>query len=199
MARETSGGGVDWQFRCCDGGCGRTYQRPAPMCTHMDHMMESNVPAVAAMHLEYAATFDPFVYLRCAPRAGCPRSGHRVFLGARATAPGVRALQRQHSPVAASAAHDATLAGTARWCANRDVYRMMPSTPPRGTAVGVYPAARSSLFPLLDRTLDYADRFPPANDRSYMAQGAVYVFAELHCDPTRPTAPQLCETWWSGE
>eukprot|EP00873_Tetraselmis_striata_P016600 jgi/Tetstr1/436864/TSEL_025640.t1 len=93
------------------------------------------------MHLACAATFDPFVYVRCAPRAGCPRSGHHVFHGAQAaaraatcefcspptpTAPppgvalpasaaGVRALQRQHAPAAASAAHDAALAATARW------------------------------------------------------------------------------------
>eukprot|EP00873_Tetraselmis_striata_P043214 jgi/Tetstr1/463478/TSEL_008369.t1 len=53
------GGGVDWQFRCCDGSCGRTYQRPAsPLCTHVNHGMESGDPAVAAMHLAYAAAFD---------------------------------------------------------------------------------------------------------------------------------------------
>eukprot|EP00873_Tetraselmis_striata_P001130 jgi/Tetstr1/421394/TSEL_001162.t1 len=102
--------------------------------------MESDDPAVAAMHLTYAATFDPYVYVRCAPRAGCPRSGHHVFHGAPAaaraatcefcsppppTAPppgvalpasaaGVRALQRQYASAAASAAHDAALAATAR-------------------------------------------------------------------------------------
>eukprot|EP00873_Tetraselmis_striata_P012799 jgi/Tetstr1/433063/TSEL_022398.t1 len=118
-----AGGGVDWQFRCCDGSCGRTYQRPAPLWTHVIHGMESDDPAVAAMHLAYAATFDPSVYARCAQRAGCPRSGHHVFHGAPAaaravtcefcgppppTAPppgvalpasaaGVRALQRQHA------------------------------------------------------------------------------------------------------
>eukprot|EP00873_Tetraselmis_striata_P014259 jgi/Tetstr1/434523/TSEL_023615.t1 len=67
MARvqsSTPGGGVDWQFRCCDGGCGRTYRRPAPLCTHVNHGMESDDPRVAAMHLAYAATFDPSVYLR---------------------------------------------------------------------------------------------------------------------------------------
>eukprot|EP00873_Tetraselmis_striata_P025552 jgi/Tetstr1/445816/TSEL_033457.t1 len=106
--------------------------------------MESGDPAVAAMHPSYAATFDPSVYVRCAPRAGCPRSGHHVFHGARAaaraatcefcnppppsTAPppgvalpasaaGMRALQRQHALAAASAAHDAALAATARCCA----------------------------------------------------------------------------------
>eukprot|EP00873_Tetraselmis_striata_P027995 jgi/Tetstr1/448259/TSEL_035546.t1 len=146
MARvqsSTPGGGVDWQFRCCDGGCGRTYRRPAPLCTHVNHGMESDDPEVAAMHLAYAETFDPSVYLRCVPRDGCPRSGHHVFHGAQAaaraatcefcsppppTAPpsgvalpasaaGVRALQRQHAPAAASAAHDAALAATARWVA----------------------------------------------------------------------------------
>eukprot|EP00873_Tetraselmis_striata_P023831 jgi/Tetstr1/444095/TSEL_003331.t1 len=102
--------------------------------------MESDDPAVAAMYLTYAATFDPYVYVRCAPRAGCPRSGHHVFHGAPAaaraatcefcsppppTAPppgvalpasaaGVRALQRQYASAAASAAHDAALAATAR-------------------------------------------------------------------------------------
>eukprot|EP00873_Tetraselmis_striata_P006629 jgi/Tetstr1/426893/TSEL_017106.t1 len=121
--------------------------------------MESDDPVVAVMHLAYAATFDPSVYVRCAPRAGCPRSGHHVFHGARAaaraatcefcsppppTAPppgvalpasaaGVWALQRH----AASAAHDAALAATARWCATSDVYRMMPRTPLRD---GVPPA-----------------------------------------------------------
>eukprot|EP00873_Tetraselmis_striata_P001367 jgi/Tetstr1/421631/TSEL_012572.t1 len=143
MARvqsSTPGGGVDWQFRCCDGGCGRTYRRPAPLCTHVNHGMESDDPEVAAMHLAYATTFDPSVYLRCVPRDGCPRSGHHVFHGAQAaaraatcqfcsppppTAPppgvalpasaaGVRALQRQHAPAPASAAHDAALAATAR-------------------------------------------------------------------------------------
>eukprot|EP00873_Tetraselmis_striata_P034966 jgi/Tetstr1/455230/TSEL_042077.t1 len=67
MARvqsSTPGGGVDWQFRCCDGGCGRTYRRPAPLCTHVNHGMESDDPEVAAMHLAYATTFDPYVYLR---------------------------------------------------------------------------------------------------------------------------------------
>eukprot|EP00873_Tetraselmis_striata_P015964 jgi/Tetstr1/436228/TSEL_025073.t1 len=111
MARvqsSTPGGGVDWQFRCCDGGCGRTYRRPNPMCTHVNHGMESDDPEVAAMHLAYAANFDPSVYLRCAPRDDCPRSGHHVFHA------GVRALHRQHAPAAASAAHDAALAATAR-------------------------------------------------------------------------------------
>eukprot|EP00873_Tetraselmis_striata_P005307 jgi/Tetstr1/425571/TSEL_015994.t1 len=49
-----------------------------------------------------------------------------------ASAPGVRALQREHAPAAASAAHDAALEATARCCATRDVYRMMPRTPLRG-------------------------------------------------------------------
>eukprot|EP00873_Tetraselmis_striata_P010360 jgi/Tetstr1/430624/TSEL_020417.t1 len=112
MARvqsSTPGGGVEWQFRCCDGGCGRTYRRPAPLCTHVNHGMESDDPEVAAMHLAYAATFDPSVYLRCAPIDDCPRSGHHLFYA------GVRALQRQHAPAAASAAHDAALSATARW------------------------------------------------------------------------------------
>eukprot|EP00873_Tetraselmis_striata_P011369 jgi/Tetstr1/431633/TSEL_021163.t1 len=87
------------------------------------------------MHLAYDATFDPSVYVRCAPRAGCPGSGHHVFHGAQAaaraatcefcspappaapppgvalpaSAAGVRALQRQHAPDASSAAHDAAV------------------------------------------------------------------------------------------
>eukprot|EP00873_Tetraselmis_striata_P021926 jgi/Tetstr1/442190/TSEL_030340.t1 len=67
MARvqsSTPGGGVDWQFQCCDGSCRRTYQRPAPLCTHVKQGMESDDPAVAAMHLAYVATFDPFVHVR---------------------------------------------------------------------------------------------------------------------------------------
>eukprot|EP00873_Tetraselmis_striata_P024366 jgi/Tetstr1/444630/TSEL_032478.t1 len=68
MARvqsSTPGGGVDWQFRCCDGSCGRTYKRATPLCTHVNHGMEFDDPAVAAVHLAYAATFDPYVYLAC--------------------------------------------------------------------------------------------------------------------------------------
>eukprot|EP00873_Tetraselmis_striata_P028823 jgi/Tetstr1/449087/TSEL_036299.t1 len=220
MARvqsSTPGGGVDWQFRCCDAGCGRTYRRPAPLCTHVNHGMESDDPEVAAIHLAYAETFDPSVYLRCVPRDGCPRSGHHVFHGAQAaagaatceicsppppTAPppgvalpasaaGVRALQRQHAPAVASAAHDAALVATARWCATSDVYRKMPRTPLLGTAVGVCPAARPVLFPLLDRTLAYADRFPPTDDRSYGAEGAVCVFAGLLLRPYPSSSPAV--------
>eukprot|EP00873_Tetraselmis_striata_P008559 jgi/Tetstr1/428823/TSEL_018810.t1 len=77
MARvqsPTPGGGVNWQFRCCDGRCGRTYQRPAPMCTHVNHGMESDDrPAVAAMHPAYAATFDPSVYVRAGTRRLLPQ------------------------------------------------------------------------------------------------------------------------------
>eukprot|EP00873_Tetraselmis_striata_P039639 jgi/Tetstr1/459903/TSEL_005245.t1 len=96
MARvqsSTPGGGVDWHFRCFDGSCGRTYLRPAPLWTHVIHGMESDDPAVAAMHLAYAATFDPSVYARAS------------------------------TPAPAPAAHDAALAATARWCATSDVYR----------------------------------------------------------------------------
>eukprot|EP00873_Tetraselmis_striata_P017855 jgi/Tetstr1/438119/TSEL_026742.t1 len=102
---------------------------------------------------------------------------------------GVRALQRQHAPAPASAAHDAALAATARWCATSDVYRKMPRTPLGGTAVGVCPAARPVLFPLLDRTLAYADRFPPTDDRSYGAEGAVCVFAGLLLRPYPSNSP----------
>eukprot|EP00873_Tetraselmis_striata_P007045 jgi/Tetstr1/427309/TSEL_017478.t1 len=189
----------------------------SPLCTHVNHGMESDDPEVAAMHLAYAETFDPSVYLRCVPRDGCPRSGHHVFHGAQAaaraatcefcsppppTAPppgvalpasaaGVRALQRQHAPAATSAAHDAALAATARWCATSDVYRKMPRTPLRGTAVGVCPVARLVLFPLLDRTLAYADRFPPTDDRSYGAEGAVCVFAGLLLRPYPSSSPAV--------
>eukprot|EP00873_Tetraselmis_striata_P013148 jgi/Tetstr1/433412/TSEL_022686.t1 len=170
MARvqsSTPGGGVDWQFRCCDGGCGRTYRRPAPLCTHVNHGMESDDPPVPCT--------SPTLRLStllciCA---------------------GVRALQRQHAPAPASAAHDAALAATARWCATSDVYRKMPRTPLRGTAVGVCPAARPVLFPLLDRTLAYADRFPPTDDRSYGAEGAVCVFAGLLLRPYPSSSPAV--------
>eukprot|EP00873_Tetraselmis_striata_P037676 jgi/Tetstr1/457940/TSEL_044458.t1 len=64
--------GFGWPFRCCDGGCGRTYQRPDPMCTHVNHEMESDVPAVAAMHPAYIATFDPSVYVRWVRMRGRP-------------------------------------------------------------------------------------------------------------------------------
>eukprot|EP00873_Tetraselmis_striata_P015900 jgi/Tetstr1/436164/TSEL_025010.t1 len=211
---STPGIGVDCQFRCCDGGCGRTYQRPAPMCKHVNHEIKSDVPALAAMHLAYDGTFDPSVYVRCAPRAGCPRSGHHVFHGARvaaraaicklcnppptapppgvalpASAADVRALHRQHAPAAASAAHNAALAATARWCANRDVYRMFPPTPLRGTAVGVSPAARSVLNPLMNRSLAYVDPFPPTDDRAYGAEGGVCMFVGLLLRPYRSSSP----------
>eukprot|EP00873_Tetraselmis_striata_P035543 jgi/Tetstr1/455807/TSEL_042599.t1 len=104
---------------------------------------------------------------------------------------GVRALQRQHAPAAASAAHDAALSATARWCATNDVYRKMPRTPLRGTAVGVCPAARLVLFPRLDRTLAYADRFPPTDDRSYGAEGTVCVFAGLLLRPYPSSSPAV--------
>eukprot|EP00873_Tetraselmis_striata_P019798 jgi/Tetstr1/440062/TSEL_028421.t1 len=139
MARvqsSTLGGGVGWQFRCCDGGCGRTYRRPAPLCTHVNHGMESDDPEVAAMHLAYAATFDPYVYLRA------------------------RTRRLLHQPP------------------------MMPlSRPPL--------SARSVLFPLLDRTLAYADRFPPTDDRSYGAEGAVCVFAGLLLRPYPSSSPAV--------
>eukprot|EP00873_Tetraselmis_striata_P025551 jgi/Tetstr1/445815/TSEL_033456.t1 len=186
--------------------------------------MESGDPAVAAMHPSYAATFDPSVYVRCAPRAGCPRSGHHVFHGARAaaraatcefcnppppsTAPppgvalpasaaGMRALQRQHAPALASAAQDTALAATARWCATRDVYRMMPRTPLRGTDVGSCPATLHVLFPVLDRQLAYGDRFPPTDDMSSCAAllpvsdaaAALHVLEGLH-PPPAPTDPE---------
>eukprot|EP00873_Tetraselmis_striata_P026850 jgi/Tetstr1/447114/TSEL_034552.t1 len=80
MARvqsSTPGGGVDKQFRCCDGCCGRTYHGPgAPLCMHVKCGMESDDPAVAAMHLAYAATFDPSVYLAC---GRCSASTRRLL------------------------------------------------------------------------------------------------------------------------
>eukprot|EP00873_Tetraselmis_striata_P006904 jgi/Tetstr1/427168/TSEL_017356.t1 len=83
MARvqsSTPGGGVDWQFQCCDGSCRRTYQRPAPMCTHVNHGMESDDPTVAAMHLAYAATFDPSVYICAVLASGRCSAGTRRLL-----------------------------------------------------------------------------------------------------------------------
>eukprot|EP00873_Tetraselmis_striata_P004800 jgi/Tetstr1/425064/TSEL_015528.t1 len=121
--------------------------------------MESDVPVVAAMHLAYAATFDPSVFVRVALPA---------------SAAGVRALQRSR-PRCHLLGHRTG----ARWCANYDVYRKLPRTPRRGTAVGVCPAAPPVLFPLLDCTLAYANRFPPTDDRSYGAESAVCVFAGL--------------------
>eukprot|EP00873_Tetraselmis_striata_P001538 jgi/Tetstr1/421802/TSEL_012705.t1 len=67
----------------------------------------------------------------------------------------------------------------------------MPRTPLRGTAVGVCPAARPVLFPLLDRTLAYADRFPPTDDRSYGAEGSVCVFAGLLLRPYPSSSPAV--------
>eukprot|EP00873_Tetraselmis_striata_P044161 jgi/Tetstr1/464425/TSEL_009217.t1 len=134
MARvqsSTPGGGVDWQFRCCDGGCGRTYRRPAPLCTHVNHGMESDDPEVAAMHLAYATTFDPFVYLR--------------------------------------------------WRAGASTRRLLPQPL-------MMPLSRP---PLGDRTLAYADRFPPTDDRSYGAEGAVCVFAGLLLRPYPSSSPAV--------
>eukprot|EP00873_Tetraselmis_striata_P004025 jgi/Tetstr1/424289/TSEL_014857.t1 len=147
MARvqsSTPGGGVDWQFRCCDGGCGRTYRRPAPLCMHVNHGMDSDDPEVAAMHLAYATTFDPFVYLRWMACGRCSASTRRLL----------------PQPL------------------------MMPlSRPPLG--------ARPVLFPLPDRTLAYADRFPPTDDRSYGAEGAVCVFAGLLLRPYPSSSPAV--------
>eukprot|EP00873_Tetraselmis_striata_P015143 jgi/Tetstr1/435407/TSEL_024316.t1 len=83
----------------------------------------------------------------------------------------------------------------------------MPRTPLRGTAVGVCPAARPVLSPLLDRTLAYADRFPPTDDRSYGAEGAVCVFAELLLRPcpssnpvvVRKLAERRVRLWEAGD
>eukprot|EP00873_Tetraselmis_striata_P033052 jgi/Tetstr1/453316/TSEL_040307.t1 len=120
-------------------------------------------------------------------------AGAAVVVAARRCdgAAGVRAPQRQHAPGAASAAHDATLVATARWCANRDVYRMMPRTPLRGTVLGVCRAGRLVLFPLLHRTLAYDDRLPPTDDRSYGAEGVVCVFAGLLLRPYPSSSPAL--------
>eukprot|EP00873_Tetraselmis_striata_P016888 jgi/Tetstr1/437152/TSEL_025912.t1 len=77
---------------------------------------------------------------------------------------GVRALRRQHyAPIADATDHDAALAATARWCASRNVYRMLSRAPLRCTVVGVCPTARPILFPLLDRGADAAaDAVHPA-------------------------------------
>eukprot|EP00873_Tetraselmis_striata_P019051 jgi/Tetstr1/439315/TSEL_027755.t2 len=83
--------------------------------------MESDVPAAAAMHLAYAATFDLMcMYLVC---GRCSASTRRLL---------------PQPPM------------------------MPPSRPPLG-----------------DRTLAYADRFPPTDDMSYGAEGAICVFAGL--------------------
>eukprot|EP00873_Tetraselmis_striata_P019563 jgi/Tetstr1/439827/TSEL_028238.t1 len=61
---STPGGGVEWQFwqfRCCDGGCGHTYQRLGPLgplCTTLkpvNHGMESDDPAAAEGGADAAA------------------------------------------------------------------------------------------------------------------------------------------------
>eukprot|EP00873_Tetraselmis_striata_P040622 jgi/Tetstr1/460886/TSEL_006043.t1 len=120
MARvqsSTPGGSIDWQFRCCNGSCGRTYQRPGPLCTHVNHGMELDVPAVAAMHLAYAATFDPSVYRQQLACGRCNSSQHGA-------------------PAAAS--DDAAFASTARWCATHDVYRMMARMPLRERRVQLW-------------------------------------------------------------
>eukprot|EP00873_Tetraselmis_striata_P032971 jgi/Tetstr1/453235/TSEL_040251.t1 len=171
MARvqsSTPGGGVDWQFRCCDGNCGRTYQRPAPLCTHVNYGMESDDPAAAAMHLAYAATSTSLCM--CA---------------------GVRALQRQHAPAAASAAHDAALAATARWCAISDVCRNMPRTPLREAVEGAADAhRRAAKFATVQelrrarQALDTADLGMVSD-----AAAALPVLEALH-PPHAPTDPE---------
>eukprot|EP00873_Tetraselmis_striata_P001849 jgi/Tetstr1/422113/TSEL_012970.t1 len=65
-----------------------------------------------------------------------PRAASWQLFGWLAPWAGARALQRQHAPAAAAAAHDATLAATARWCANHDVYRKLCRTPLRVPADG---------------------------------------------------------------
>eukprot|EP00873_Tetraselmis_striata_P021721 jgi/Tetstr1/441985/TSEL_003135.t1 len=109
---------------------GRTYQRPAPVSTHVNHGMESDDPAVAAMHLACAATFDPSVYLAC---GRCSASTRRLL---------------------------------------PQLPMMPPSRPPLG-----------------DRTLAYADSSTPIDDRSYGAEGDVYVFAELLLRPYPSSSP----------
>eukprot|EP00873_Tetraselmis_striata_P005801 jgi/Tetstr1/426065/TSEL_016396.t1 len=90
-------------------GCGRTYQRPAPVHAR-EPRMESDDPAVAAMHLAYAATFDPSVYLAC---GRCSASTRRLLPQPPMMPPrGHRSVVRYH-----------------------DVYRKMPRTPLRAPAI----------------------------------------------------------------
>eukprot|EP00873_Tetraselmis_striata_P000225 jgi/Tetstr1/420489/TSEL_011602.t1 len=83
--------------------------------------MESD--GVESMHLDYAATFDPSVYLAC----GLCSASTRRLMSQPPTMP--------------------PLAATARWCANRDVYRMMPRTPLREATEGGADAAADEVPP----------------------------------------------------
>eukprot|EP00873_Tetraselmis_striata_P005013 jgi/Tetstr1/425277/TSEL_015729.t1 len=89
--------------------------------------MESDDPAVAAMHLAYAATFDPSV---CVCALACGRRSANL-----------RRLLPQPPMMPPSRPR------TARWCATRDVYRMMPRTPLREAAEGGAGAAADGVPP----------------------------------------------------
>eukprot|EP00873_Tetraselmis_striata_P019261 jgi/Tetstr1/439525/TSEL_027954.t1 len=108
--------------------------------------MESDDPEVAAMHLAYATTFDPFCVSALA--AGAARKSRRLL-------PQPLMMPLSRPPLGGAL--------------TSDVYRKMPRTPLRGTAVGVLSRSSACPLPLLDRTLAYADRFPPTDDRSSCA------------------------------
>eukprot|EP00873_Tetraselmis_striata_P013171 jgi/Tetstr1/433435/TSEL_022709.t1 len=160
-----AGAAVAVGARRCDGAgiVVDAWRRPAaarPLCTYVNHGMESDDPAVAAMHLAYAATFDPSVYV-------CWRAG-----GAAPTRAGCCLM-------------------------------MPPSRLPLGGALPTMSTARcpvrcfgvrlsvSVLRLGLDRTLAYVVRFPPTDDRSFGAEGAVCVFAGLLLQPYPSNSPAL--------
>eukprot|EP00873_Tetraselmis_striata_P018360 jgi/Tetstr1/438624/TSEL_027175.t1 len=92
---------------------------------------------------------------------------------------GVRALQRQHAPAAASAAHDAALAATARWCATSGVYRKMPHAHRRAATLTAVQELRRAL-----QALDAADLGMVSD-----AAAALPVLEAYH-PPPPPTDPE---------
>eukprot|EP00873_Tetraselmis_striata_P038129 jgi/Tetstr1/458393/TSEL_044831.t1 len=135
------------------------------------------------MHLAYVATFDPSVYVRCAPRAGCPRSGHHVFHGAPAAARAATCefcsplLPRLRPPVWLSRRRELACGR----CIANSTRRLLPQPP-------MMPPSRP---PLGDRTLAYTDRFPPTDDRSHGAEGDGCVFAGLLLRPYPSNSPAV--------
>eukprot|EP00873_Tetraselmis_striata_P006631 jgi/Tetstr1/426895/TSEL_017108.t1 len=150
---------------------------PPPLCTHVNHEMESDDPAVAAMHLAYAATFDPSCMCG-APHepAARARATTHVFHGARAAARAATCEFCKPPPTTAPPPGVALPASAA----GASTLRLLPQPP-------MMPPSRLPLG--ADRTLAYADRFPPTDDRSYMAEGAVCVFAGLLLRPYPSISP----------